>query len=101
MCVTCLCPGCILNIAEFPSIMKSVVKLFFEAINVRSGLGLVAAVQFGMCLCQFIELFVSTGLYFVRCVSPRVKIVTIDRRVMAFDIVVSIILLICLVYFGV
>ena len=51
VCVTCLCPGCILNIAEFPSIMKSVVKLFFEAINVRSGLGLVAAVQFLECAC--------------------------------------------------
>ena len=52
VCVTCLCPGCILNVAKFPSIMKSVVKLFFKAINVRSGLAVVAAAKyFWECAC--------------------------------------------------
>ena len=51
---------------------------------------------------NFVELFMNTGLCYCQICDPRGKIVTIDRRVMAFIIVVSIIFvnLTCLVFWG-
>ena len=64
-----------------------------SAINARSGLAVMAAAEcvWECAYVNFVELFMNTGLCYCQICDPRGKIVTIDRRVMAFIIVVSII----------